>query len=156
MIGCLLSGGADPDTSDQRLRTPLHYLTEWRHEGVEAILQLCFTGADPNLQDLHGWAPLHMAASMGQPAVCRALLEMGGADPSIRDQDGLRPADLAKTPAVRNMFKVRRSRRRMMKRHEPYRHSSVDGGALCFCHPHRHRPRHGIAISSSASAAWPS
>ena len=51
------------------------------------------TGADPNVQNIGGWVPLHGAQSA---EVTKALLEVG-ADPNIKNNDGMTPLHRAKT-----------------------------------------------------------
>ncbi len=63
-----------------------------RHRKV-AIL-LCNEGADPNLQDIDGNTPLHLAARQRHSRTVDVLLS-AGADPLIRNNDDKTPRDVA-------------------------------------------------------------
>lgn len=62
--------------------------------GEILVGELLRAGADPNMANLFGYAPLHAAAERGAEGCLRLLLE-AGADPSARNSDGMRPADVA-------------------------------------------------------------
>ena len=50
-------------------------------------------GADPNIADITGWTPLHVAVSRLLPAVVKLLLDKG-ADPTLRNNVDQIPAEL--------------------------------------------------------------
>ena len=78
VVRALLGHGADVNTRDRFVRTPLHTLTdpareiaiplplthpsggEWRRRGSRSGLLLLRNGADPNLADEHGNRPLDL------------------------------------------------------------------------------------------------
>lgn len=115
--GCLralFEGGADPNAGDKNGWNAGHVLAGASGEIGESDLRECVTalllaakaggeilvgellraGADPNMANLFGYAPLHAAAERGAEGCLRLLLE-AGADPSARNSDGMRPADVA-------------------------------------------------------------
>lgn len=65
--------------------TPLHVATI--KGNIEAMEILLHAGADPNLQDLHGWTPLHHAAVKCDEAVINILLA-NQADETIQNHRG--------------------------------------------------------------------
>lgn len=69
--------------------TPLTIAAAKGHEGVVRVL--IESGANPNIQDRHGWTPLMWASLMCSPDTVAALL-MSGADPAIQDKEGLTAA----------------------------------------------------------------
>ncbi len=76
----LLAAGADVNAVDSAGITPLlASLNPVRRaqRAVDLPLRLLSLGADPNARDSHGRTPLYLAASAGELAVVRALLESG-------------------------------------------------------------------------------
>lgn len=98
----LVSRGADVRARNRRGAEPLHYATDaipgsvsWDPDAQEAIVQfLIEVGADPNVKDDSGVAPLHRAARTRSTSAVRALLT-NGADPCIANRSGSTPLHLA-------------------------------------------------------------
>ncbi len=84
----------DPDAT-------LNYIIRGRNlnaSELQDIVAALDKGADVNLQTYYsdyanGWTPLHYAASMGQVAILKLLLERG-ADASIKSSAGLTPSQI--------------------------------------------------------------
>lgn len=79
-------------------------------QAVEALLDL---GADPNLRNLGGRGPLHVAARAGFAPVAGLLMQRG-ADPYARDADGATALDLslkARRHGVITLLKADNARR---------------------------------------------
>lgn len=64
VIQVLLDHGADLNSRDTALRTPLHWSCELEHQDV--IEFLIEKGANITLKDNFGWAPLHRAVFLGK------------------------------------------------------------------------------------------
>ena len=98
VMEALLAGGAHVNSRTERLKTPLHWAAEARHndpEGqTEAIRILLAAGSDVNVADGWGRTPLHLAAEGGRAAAVRELLAWG-ADPRRQDELGQRPVHMA-------------------------------------------------------------
>jgi cytohesin len=85
--------------------------TSWDDELLEAarnddlikVQKALENGANPNVKDKDGDAPLHFAAFKGHVDVARLLLERG-ADPRIADNKGHIPLDYAKDSAIRSLL----------------------------------------------------
>ena len=65
------------------------------------VASLLARGANVDVRDNNGLTPLHMASLQGNAMVIRKL-RSSGSDPTIRSLDGVRAADLAPSPIVRN------------------------------------------------------
>jgi ankyrin repeat protein len=64
------------------------YLVEAVRRGdVQEVARLLAAGADPNVKDPDGDAPLHIAAEQCRVEVAELLLKHG-ADPNARDEHG--------------------------------------------------------------------
>ena len=85
-------GGASAATSAAcygRGRTPLHQAALWaRTENI--VNAMIAEGANVNVQDQSGWAPLHLAARNGKTEAVNALLA-AGAEINARDNGGQTP-----------------------------------------------------------------
>lgn len=96
LVGRLLESGADPNTSDEYKRTPLH-LAACR--GYIHIMQLLLKyGANPNVIDSLGNTPLHLAiisASSNNFNIVVCMLLHNGASVHMFDRSGKTPLDLA-------------------------------------------------------------
>ncbi len=80
------------DVRDYRKNTPVH-LCAWY--GRESILHMLLeSGADPNVQNAHGYTPLHFAVYSGNLKVVRMLLE-SGADPNAYSYWKIYPLHIA-------------------------------------------------------------
>jgi ankyrin repeat protein len=85
--------GADIEQTDRTGRTLLSR-TASRSERNQSLVTLLAAGADPNLQDRTGWAPLHWAAVHGYRENI-AVLIAHGADTNTKAANGMTPAMLA-------------------------------------------------------------
>jgi ankyrin repeat protein len=74
-------------------RTPLLYAVQVRN--IEILKYLLEAGADPNVQDKSGWAPIHLASQFGFIEHVKILVE-SGANPSLKNYDGATSTDIAK------------------------------------------------------------
>jgi ankyrin repeat protein len=89
----LASSGGNINATNKLGQTVLH---DWAvEEDSIAIQRVCGMKADPDVQNLIGETPLHIAAAKGNIIAARALLEYCGADINSRDNHGLSPAGLA-------------------------------------------------------------
>lgn len=68
------------------------YPAEARYEGIVKLL--LNAGAEVEVQDWHGFKPLHHALRMHRVRLARLLLQHG-ADPNVADRDGLTPLHYA-------------------------------------------------------------
>jgi ankyrin repeat protein len=113
----LLAEGTDIDSRNANGWTPLHFTVEnFVPEAVQFLLE---NNANPNLGDLFGATPLHLAIdteiarfsdefvrykAVAPTLDLTALLLKHGADPNIKDNEGETPLDwamsLRHTPAI--------------------------------------------------------
>ena len=98
----LISRGANVRARNRRGAEPIHYATDggpgsvaWDPEAQEAIVRfLIEVGADPNVKDDAGVAPLHRAVrTRSSSAVCALLCN--GADARLANKSGSTPLHLA-------------------------------------------------------------
>ncbi|MEP7270728.1 MAG: ankyrin repeat domain-containing protein [Acidobacteriota bacterium] len=103
IVKLLLAAGANPNAAtNHRRSTPLHYAADgyingpaWdATEQVKTIRCLLDAGADINIQDKNGAAPLHRAVRTRCAAGVRCLLE-SGSDPTLKNKPGSTPFHLA-------------------------------------------------------------
>lgn len=99
----LLAAGADPNAAKNHRRSgPLHYAADgyitgpaWDAERqVQTIRCLLDAGADINVQDKNGAAPLHRAVRTRCAAAVGGLLK-AGAEPTLKNKSGSTPFHLA-------------------------------------------------------------
>ena len=94
----LVAHGADHRARNRRGAQPLHYAADANHweptAQAETIAYLLAVGADPNVPDKSGVAPLHRAVRTRSSPAVRALLE-GGANPKAPNKAGSTPLHLA-------------------------------------------------------------
>ncbi|MGC4093279.1 MAG: ankyrin repeat domain-containing protein [Polyangiaceae bacterium] len=98
----LLSAGAAVRARNRRGAEPLHYAADgapgspqWDPRGQAAVIaRLVEAGADPNIGDDSGVAPLHRAVRTRCAAAVKALLS-AGAEPRLRNKAGSTPLHLA-------------------------------------------------------------
>ncbi|KAG0321298.1 hypothetical protein BGZ99_003977 [Dissophora globulifera] len=71
---------------------------------LKAVLHYCQSGVNINAQNnMNGWTALHWATHRGHEPVVRALL-MRGASRDIKNNKEQTPVDLAKTPAMGELY----------------------------------------------------
>ncbi|XP_037328840.1 cyclin-dependent kinase 4 inhibitor D [Pungitius pungitius] len=80
-----------PDTLNEFGRTALQVMMMGNSKIAGLLLE---KGADPNVQDKHGIAPVHDAARTGFPDTVRVLVEYG-ASVNLPDQSGALPIHIA-------------------------------------------------------------
>ena len=81
------------------------YLVEAVRRGdVQEVARLLAAGADPNVRDPDGDAPLHIAAEQCRADLAELLLKHG-ADPNAKNNEGKTPADLANCLGRQRVFK---------------------------------------------------
>ena len=94
----LVAHGADCRAKNRRGAQPLHYAADANHwdpaPQAETIEYLLSAGADPNVLDNTGVAPLHRAVRTRSLPAVRALLD-GGANPKAPNKTGSTPLHLA-------------------------------------------------------------
>lgn len=77
IISLLLKFGADINSINNKMQTPLHY-TIWHHIDNEQIIALLLNnGANPNAKDNWGMTPLHFTAQISNAKINVLLLEAG-------------------------------------------------------------------------------
>ncbi|CAN0421208.1 unnamed protein product, partial [Scytosiphon promiscuus] len=90
----LLLHGEDITQKDRAGQTPLIFAT--RRQQTAAVRALCDLGADPNMRDNLGLAPLHVGITASDLHEAHALLEAGvGLDLNVADTNGLTPLHYA-------------------------------------------------------------
>ncbi|KAG6446590.1 ankyrin repeat domain-containing protein 54 [Manduca sexta] len=94
LVEKLLLSGADPNSSDEHKRSPLH-LAACRGY-VDVVRVLIRNGANPNIKDTLGNTPLHLAACTSHIPVVIELLD-AGTDVSSHDKNGRNPIQLAQS-----------------------------------------------------------
>eukprot|EP00899_Mesostigma_viride_P022956 jgi/Mesvir1/3845/Mv19811-RA.1 len=96
VAAALLAHGANPESRDKSLRTPLHLASARNHVCIlrHLISVASSTGVVNARDNYDGWTPLHHAASGGAMEAFEFLLAYG-ADPEIRDKQGRRAIDVA-------------------------------------------------------------
>lgn len=94
LVEKLLASGADPNSSDEYKRSPLH-LAACRGY-VDVVKLLLRYGANPNIKDTLGNTPLHLAACTNHIPVVIELLD-AGTDVSSNDKNGRNPIQLAQS-----------------------------------------------------------
>ena len=91
LLSDLFSIGVDPNTTNDRGETPLHWAARLTGEAVPLLLQ---HGAQINARDRLGDTPLSFAAGAGNYTALKALLR-AGADLSSRNRAGLSALQVA-------------------------------------------------------------
>lgn len=95
----LVERGADtnvPSHNPLRARPLTSALTQCSEERALGVVHLLLrAGANPNLAQVQGHAPLHLAAGRGFSALVELLLG-AGADPELRADNGMSPGDFAR------------------------------------------------------------
>jgi len=92
LMGYLLENGVDKAVRNADEQTLLHHAIAFRRE--EMVLYLVDIGVDVNAVDKRGWAPLHMAAWVGDLPVTGQLMGAGG-DAAAKLASGETPLHLA-------------------------------------------------------------
>jgi ankyrin repeat protein len=98
MAELLILFGADHRATNRRGARPLHYAADTNRRDprsqADVIAYLLSIGADPNVVDVSGVAPLHRAVRTRSELAVRALLD-GGANPRQPNKAGSTPLHLA-------------------------------------------------------------
>ncbi|WP_235238765.1 M48 family metallopeptidase [Paenibacillus alkaliterrae] len=89
----LITAGADPDMVEHSYEETALTIALF-NESLEIVAFLLEHGANPNLQDSSGWAPIMTAAANGDAESVQLLLD-AGADPAIADDTDRTAADYA-------------------------------------------------------------
>jgi ankyrin repeat protein len=92
-LALLLENKADPSSTDNEQKTPLHYAIAHGHTKV--VSRLLEHGADINIAAKDGTTPLHLAASKGSLPLLCLLIEKGA---RIDARDGRGSTALACIP----------------------------------------------------------
>lgn len=92
----LLSGGADPNATDNYGWTVLHRLAFLSASPDYMVKILISHGANPDMPDKIGYVPLHLAIRHNKINIVRELLK-GGANPNVPvpGEDGTKPLEWA-------------------------------------------------------------
>ena len=90
----ILSHRIDPNTTDEQLRTALHFAASKGY--TDTVRTLLCHGADPNKKDLLGNTALHLAACTNHIGVVTLLLK-AGTNVSELDNFGRTPLQLAQS-----------------------------------------------------------
>ena len=72
----------------------LEYVTEDRSKYKDLITQLVYVGTNPDVQDIHGRTPLHIAIRNDQEEIAELLIS-AGSNINIKDNEGCRPINYA-------------------------------------------------------------
>lgn len=94
LVEKMLRLGADPNSSDDHKRSPLH-LAACRGY-IDVVRVLLKHGANPNIKDTLGNTPLHLAACTSHIPVVIELLD-AGTDVTAHDKHGRSPIQLAQS-----------------------------------------------------------
>lgn len=98
----LLDRGADINAKTYSNLTPLHFLIRFSSSPeIEVIQEFIQAGANLDVQDIHGYTPLMMAAEQGHLDVCSILLK-NGADTRLKNKDGRTALAIATTESTTN------------------------------------------------------
>ncbi|MCY4402831.1 MAG: ankyrin repeat domain-containing protein [Candidatus Poribacteria bacterium] len=74
-VACLLENGADPNITDDKGQTPLHFIAQ-KGVGKNQVQLLIEHGADPNARDDSGQTPLDYAKKAKRQTVATYLIEL--------------------------------------------------------------------------------
>jgi uncharacterized protein len=88
----LVGGDGNPNQTDDRSRTGMHYAA--MNGNLEIIAILIKASARLNLEDSLGDTPLHLAADHNQIEAAKLLLDVG-AEVDLQNKDGLTPLMIA-------------------------------------------------------------
>jgi ankyrin repeat protein len=92
LLEFLLKSGADPNITNSKKHSPLHFSIVFRNkESVELLLK---NRADPNQQDIDGNTPLHYSIRENQIEISEILLKHN-ADPNQENNNEETPLDVA-------------------------------------------------------------
>jgi tankyrase len=103
LVELLVRRGADVNTRNKLMMTPLHVASEKGHGAIVELLTK--HGARVNEADHLGQTPLHVAAQAGRVGVARFLL-VNGADQNTRTTAG-QDAEMVATPGVVKVLRER-------------------------------------------------
>ncbi|CAH1187227.1 unnamed protein product [Phyllotreta striolata] len=98
-------GAANPNAEDFDRRTPLHAAIGKSSKSSQIIELLILNGANPNVGDQYGYAPLHVAALKGLSECVEALIYYG-ADVTAKTKCGMTALSIIrkKVPLAFSMF----------------------------------------------------
>ncbi len=74
-VACLLENGANPNATDDKGQTPLHFIAQ-KGVGKNQVQLLIEHGADPNARDDSGQTPLDYAKKAKRQTVATYLTEL--------------------------------------------------------------------------------
>ncbi|GAB1314484.1 hypothetical protein MFIFM68171_04694 [Madurella fahalii] len=94
IVALLLERGADPNIQYGKQKYAALHRAAWAGSAQTAAQLLSSGRANPDIQDLKGWTPLHLAAQYAQSAVSRVLLD-NGVDVNMVDIRGRTPLHVA-------------------------------------------------------------
>ncbi|KAF6204280.1 hypothetical protein GE061_002620 [Apolygus lucorum] len=95
IVGILLKGGGKVNAQDCYGNTPIHYaVRDESTTNMKAIRKLLHAGANLNITNSLGMAPLHIVCSNGGNFLAQTLLDFG-ADVNLKDGDGNTPLHIA-------------------------------------------------------------
>ena len=94
IVQLLIDKGADINTSDNEIVTPLHRMICVGY--FEMVQLLIKNGANVNTNNKSGYTPLHTACTYGPKTRIAKLLVESGADVNIKNNEGQTALDLAK------------------------------------------------------------
>lgn len=92
-LGSIIGEGANPNAKSRFGGNPLYWAARYSNN-INVIKALLDAGSNVNIQNKHGYAPLHEAAYRGNTEITKLLLERG-AYVKIKNQYGFTPLDLA-------------------------------------------------------------